>query len=190
MRFGSVVHEDKISWPTRGPNVASTTQPCGAGWAVWRKVPANEVVRRSSSPTVAALDSACHAGGRRFESRRPWPTARAGVRTYFGSVLRPPRAWKLTPVNRDSLMWRIPHSRGGCSISAPSRDRWRRRRLPRSCALQPLVQGRRGGDAVESALALDRLLQLLDERAAERVFEPRQGCPYGLRPHRQCCDLA
>jgi hypothetical protein len=59
----------------RGPLVAQTSvrrlaQPRGAGSAPMRKVPANEAVRRRSSSDVAAPDSACHAGGRRFESRR------------------------------------------------------------------------------------------------------------------------
>jgi hypothetical protein len=35
-----------------------------------RKVPANEAVQRNSSANVAVPDSACHAGGRGFESRR------------------------------------------------------------------------------------------------------------------------
>jgi hypothetical protein len=35
-----------------------------------RKVPANEAVQRRSSPGVVVPDSACHAGGRGFESRR------------------------------------------------------------------------------------------------------------------------
>ncbi len=34
------------------------------------KWPANEAVQSNSSPRVVALDSACHAGGRGFESRR------------------------------------------------------------------------------------------------------------------------
>jgi len=37
------------------------------------KVPANDRVQRSSSPDVAVPDSACHAGGRGFESRRSRP---------------------------------------------------------------------------------------------------------------------
>jgi hypothetical protein len=38
--------------------------------AAERKVPANKAVWRRSSPRVVVPDSACHAGGRAFESRR------------------------------------------------------------------------------------------------------------------------
>jgi hypothetical protein len=59
----------------RGPLVAQTSierlaQPCGAGLTPRSKGPANEAVQRSSSPSVVVPDSACHAGGRGFESRR------------------------------------------------------------------------------------------------------------------------
>src|SRR5262245_30030377 len=59
----------------RGPLVAQTSigrlaQPCEAESPSGRKVPANEAVQRNSSANVAAPDSACHAGGRGFESRR------------------------------------------------------------------------------------------------------------------------
>jgi hypothetical protein len=60
---------------SRGPLVAQTSigrqaQPCGAPVRRWLKVPANEAVRWSSSSGVVVPDSACHAGGRGFESRR------------------------------------------------------------------------------------------------------------------------
>jgi hypothetical protein len=60
----------------RGPFVAQTSigrlaQPCGAKVRRSRKEPANEAVRSGSSPSVVVPDSACHAGGRGFESRRP-----------------------------------------------------------------------------------------------------------------------
>ena len=59
----------------RGPLAAQTAirrlaQPCGAEAARERKVPANQRVQRRSSPGVVVPDSACHAGGRGFESRR------------------------------------------------------------------------------------------------------------------------
>ena len=41
-----------------------------SGAAAERQKPANEAVQSSSSPRVIALDSACHTGGRGFESRR------------------------------------------------------------------------------------------------------------------------
>jgi hypothetical protein len=71
-RSGDVVDPDKISWPIRGPNVGQTIgstmreqiEPRGP------KRPANEYVHRRSSPRVVVPDSACHAGGRGFESRR------------------------------------------------------------------------------------------------------------------------
>jgi hypothetical protein len=59
----------------RGPLVAQTSigrlaQPCEAGSPPGQKVPANEAVPRRSSLHVVVPDSACHAGGRGFESRR------------------------------------------------------------------------------------------------------------------------
>src|SRR5947208_6049531 len=59
----------------RGPLVAQTSlgrlaQPCGAEDTSERKVPANEPVQRRSRPGVVVPESACHAGGRGFESRR------------------------------------------------------------------------------------------------------------------------
>jgi hypothetical protein len=66
-----VVYDGKISWPTRGPNVDWTigsTMRHRAGW--YGKRPAKDVVQRSTSPSVVVPDSACHAGGRGFESRR------------------------------------------------------------------------------------------------------------------------
>jgi hypothetical protein len=60
---------------SRGPLVAQTSvgrlaQTCGAGLTPELKSPANVAVQRRSSPGVVAPDSACHAGGRGFESRR------------------------------------------------------------------------------------------------------------------------
>jgi hypothetical protein len=59
----------------RGPLVAQTSigrlaQPCRAEATSEGKVPGNDPVQRRSSPVVAMPDSACHAGGRGFESRR------------------------------------------------------------------------------------------------------------------------
>ena len=59
----------------RGPLVAQTSigrlaQPWGAESASRSRVPANEHVQRRSSSGVVVPDSACHAGGRGFESRR------------------------------------------------------------------------------------------------------------------------
>ncbi len=55
----------------RGPNVGSrigSTMRSAAGPG--RKTPANDAVPRRSSLSVVVPDSACHAGGRGFESRR------------------------------------------------------------------------------------------------------------------------
>jgi hypothetical protein len=66
-----VVTPDNISWPTRGPNVDATIgSTMRSRAASGRKAPVNETIRRSSSPGVVVPDSACHAGGRGFESRR------------------------------------------------------------------------------------------------------------------------
>jgi hypothetical protein len=59
----------------RGPLVAQTlagrlAQPCEAEAPSEQKSPANEPDPRRSSLSVAVPDSACHAGGRGFESRR------------------------------------------------------------------------------------------------------------------------
>ena len=51
-------------------SIRRLAQPCEAAVRGWLKVPANEPVRSSSSPRVIVFDSACHAGGRGFESRR------------------------------------------------------------------------------------------------------------------------
>src|SRR3989441_12771466 len=58
-----------------GPLVAQTSvgrlaQPCGEDVAAQRKAPANGPVQIRLSRSVVALGSACHAGGRGFESRR------------------------------------------------------------------------------------------------------------------------
>jgi hypothetical protein len=45
-------------------------QPCGAELSSRRKMTANEADQRGLSPDVVVRDSACHAGGRGFESRR------------------------------------------------------------------------------------------------------------------------
>ncbi len=70
-RQRSVVMPGNSSWPTRGPNVdlgiCSTMRSGGSPEA---KSTANEAVLRRSSLSVAVPDSACHAGGRGFESRR------------------------------------------------------------------------------------------------------------------------
>jgi len=68
----------------RGPLVAQTSirrlaQPCGTGLTPEPKSPVNKAVWRSSSPSVAVPDSACHAGGRGFESRRSRLLARKVV---------------------------------------------------------------------------------------------------------------
>ncbi len=62
---------DNSSWSTRGPNADLTiglTTRSGVT-SRWKR-PANEAVQRTSSPRVVVSDSACHAGGRGFESRR------------------------------------------------------------------------------------------------------------------------
>src|ERR687888_2494129 len=64
-----------IKTGSRGPLVAQTSmrrlaQPRREGVTVGGKVPANTTVLRSSSSAVVVPDSACHAGGRGFESRR------------------------------------------------------------------------------------------------------------------------
>ena len=63
------------STTSRGPLVAQTSigrfaQPCGARLTPELESAANDAVQRSSSPSVFLPDSACHAGGRGFESRR------------------------------------------------------------------------------------------------------------------------
>ena len=66
-----VVHEDKFPWPTRGPNVVLTIGSTMRRDVAWgRKAPANEPAQRSPLPGVVGPASACHAGGRGFESRR------------------------------------------------------------------------------------------------------------------------
>jgi hypothetical protein len=66
-----VVSEGRISWPTRGPNVGWTIgSTMRSGVRRGMKEPANEGVQRRSSSDVVVPDSACHAGGRGFESRR------------------------------------------------------------------------------------------------------------------------
>jgi hypothetical protein len=66
-----VVTPDNLSWPTRGPNVDATIgSTMRSRGATGRKAPVTEAIRRSSSPGVVVPDSACHAGGRGFESRR------------------------------------------------------------------------------------------------------------------------
>ena len=67
----SVVILANISWPTRGPNVDSPIGSTKRATALqYRKLPANKAVLRRSSLSVAVPESACHAGGRGFESRR------------------------------------------------------------------------------------------------------------------------
>ena len=62
---------DNISWPARGPNAgARIGSTMRSGDAPCRKVPANVGVAGRSSLSVVVPDSACHAGGRGFESRR------------------------------------------------------------------------------------------------------------------------
>jgi hypothetical protein len=65
-----VVSEEK-SWPTHGPNVGRTIGSTMRSMASrGTKPPAKEHVHIRSSPGVGVLESACHAGGRGFESRR------------------------------------------------------------------------------------------------------------------------
>jgi hypothetical protein len=65
------VRIDNISWPTRGPNVRRTIGSTTRSRVVLgTKAPANDAVPRRSAPSAVASDSACHAGGRGFESRR------------------------------------------------------------------------------------------------------------------------
>jgi hypothetical protein len=65
------VRIDNISWPTRGPSVRRTIGSTTRSRVVLgTKAPANDAVPRRSAPSAVASDSACHAGGRGFESRR------------------------------------------------------------------------------------------------------------------------
>jgi hypothetical protein len=95
-----VVTPDNTSWPTRGrTSMRRLAQPCEAGAPSGRKAPVTEAIRRSSSPGVVVPDSACHAGGRGFESRRSrkvpanrhFPVARLGATTagFVSSRARP-----------------------------------------------------------------------------------------------------
>jgi len=66
-----VFYGDNILWPTRGPNACMTIDGTMRNRGDFSpKSPANDVVRSGSSTTYAVPDSACHAGGRGFESRR------------------------------------------------------------------------------------------------------------------------
>ena len=67
-------------------------QPCGAKATPRREVPANHIVRRSSSPSVAVPDSACHAGGRGFESCRSRPVEMPANRHFVLSGQAPKSA--------------------------------------------------------------------------------------------------
>jgi hypothetical protein len=76
----------------RGPLVAQTwtgrlAQPCEAVSPLALKVPANEAVPRRSSLHVVVPDSACHAGGRGFESRRSRLSVSPAKRTISLSVV-------------------------------------------------------------------------------------------------------
>ena len=55
------------SWPKR--RLGRLAQPCGARLDSESKSAANEAVQRSLWSSVVVPDSACHAGGRGFESR-------------------------------------------------------------------------------------------------------------------------
>jgi hypothetical protein len=78
---------------SRGPLVAQTSvgrlaQPCGTRLTRESKSPANEAVLRSSLPGVVVPDSACHAGGRGFESRRSRLSKCPRVRHFHHSTRR------------------------------------------------------------------------------------------------------
>jgi hypothetical protein len=98
----SVKHEARdgsLSLETRfrGPLVAQTSagrlaQPCGAESAAGQKVPANARVQRRSSSGVVVPDSACHAGGRGFESRRSRPSKCLQTGTFCCPIRRLNRA--------------------------------------------------------------------------------------------------
>src|SRR6266478_678926 len=99
MSFGSrrgVVEDDKIWWPTRGPNVDSTigsTTRSGGSFS------AKSACKCPRSETIAAgrrgAQLACHAGGRGFESRRSRSLHTALSRSLLDS--------KELPLARDSL---------------------------------------------------------------------------------------
>jgi hypothetical protein len=77
-----VVGKGNIPWPTRGPNVDWTIgSTMRRGNDPEAKVPANDAVRTSSSPSIVVPDTACHAGGRGFESRRSRPKNPASPHT-------------------------------------------------------------------------------------------------------------
>jgi hypothetical protein len=96
----------------RGPLVAQTSvtrlaQPWGADVRARQKVPANDAVQRRSSLSVVVSDSACHAGGRGFESRR----SRFSKCLQIGTLRRPPRRDQQDPGSRRA-------ARHECSVSS------------------------------------------------------------------------
>ena len=94
---------------SRGPLVAQTSvrrlaQPCGADLPREPQTPANEAMLRSSSSGVVVPDSACHAGGRGFESRRyrrKRPANRLFCCRFWRS--RPPASQPVTPSSRTRI---------------------------------------------------------------------------------------
>src|SRR6266498_3945578 len=72
MRRRPDVRIDNIWWSTRGPNADLTIgSTMRSSFLPSRKIPAKGANRSGQPLTVAVPESACHAGGRGFESRRP-----------------------------------------------------------------------------------------------------------------------
>ena len=107
----------------RGPLVAQTSvgrlaQPCGAGLTPELKSPANVAVERRSSPGVVAPDSACHAGGRGFESRRSRLTLCRGLAAAASPRARPAQPGR---VSRGLVVPAAPPPRAGTRDAAGTR---------------------------------------------------------------------
>jgi hypothetical protein len=105
--YDGVVDRDKILWPM----VAQTStrrlaQPCGAEVPLAVRTPAKRLDQRRCSTDVVAPNSACHAGGRGFESRR----SRIYLQGFRASYLR----FRIPRISRARLrgaeVVRVPHA--------------------------------------------------------------------------------